>query len=403
MYLTIEPKQLKPAVVVAHAIAGSGNSMMPICKQFFLTASATGLSLCASDGDTSLQYRLAAQVQAPGRALLPAQLFAHLVAEVPAAPLTLILPSPTDPTAAQVRCLQIRANLKLGTMPVEEFPHVVCLDEGCRELFLIDAELLREVIDQVAFAAATTPTHPVLSGIRLALGQGQASFAAADTFRLAVRTIAIPDPTISVELVIPARAVRHLVRLLPASGAVQLALSSDGRQVLFHTPEMDLSTRLIEGTFPNYGGLLTAPVTTRLVARTAALADAVHLMAPFAREHKRQLCLQIQSPQHGKVACVFLEAEAPDLGTNEICLTEAVTVEGPDLCIQVNDHFLAEALAAVPTQEVALEFDGAARPIRIGPVGMPDSISVIMPLTTPTSSSPAPGTATGNAPAGART
>ncbi|HEU5378499.1 MAG TPA: DNA polymerase III subunit beta, partial [Ktedonobacteraceae bacterium] len=289
------------------------------------------------------------------------------------ATVTLMSPSPTDRTALQLLCQHIKANFKQGALPLAEFPLVQVLEEG-EELFALDCELLKEIVEQVAFAASANPSRPVLEGIRVACQHGFATFSAADAFRLSTRTIPIPDQRLTAELLIPASILRILARVLPSSGAVRLGRSRDGRQLLAQTREIDLSSRLLEGTFPDIRSLLTLEASTSVVLPTSALANAVHLMSLFARENKHQLRCTIEAD------ALLLEAEAPDLGANEIRLTEEVTVSGPAVSLLMNHTYMAEALAAVPTQQVALECQDARRPITIKPVGPLDARHIIMPL-----------------------
>ena len=381
MYLTIEPK-IKSAMSAVQSIAG-GKTQMPILQHLLLQAETAQLTMRASNEEMSLRYRVPAPVQAPGSILLPANFFAGLVHDLPQAPLTLITPSPTDATAAHLRCQKVKANVKLGAMSLEEFPAMpIYPDDGGQHLLTMDCELLREVIDQVAFAAAThDSSRPVMEGIHLTVEGGRARFAAADAFRLALRHIAIPDPQLRAEIIISAQSLRALARLLPSSGSVVIALSATESQILFHTPMMDAAMRLIAGTFPAYGTLLVAQPSTRVVVQTQVLAEAVRLSAPFARENGHQLHLRIIPPTPGEAAALVLEAQAPDLGSNEIRLDESLTVEGAAaLTMMVHDTFLAEALAVVPSREVLLELTDARHPIAIKPVGPLDHVSIVMPL-----------------------
>jgi DNA polymerase-3 subunit beta len=282
-------------------------------------------------------------------------------------------PSPTDQTALQLRGPQVKANFKQGALPGEEFPQALRLEEG-EELLTLDCELLKEIIEQVTFAATVNTGHPVLEGVCMACQNGFATFRAADAFRLAVRTIPIADQRITAELLIPATTLRTLARLLPSSGAVRLGRSRDGQQLLVHTREMDLSSRLLAGAFPNISTLLNLETRTSVVLPTSDLANAVHLMAAFARENRHQLRCTVEA------SGLLLEAEAPDLGANEMRLTEAVTVSGPAVTFMVNHTYLAEALAAVPTSQVTVACLDARRPVTLKPVGPLDAQHVIMPL-----------------------
>lgn len=377
MYVTVEPKQIKGAVSALQSVAGS-KTQQPILQQVLLQAEAAQIIARASNEEMSVRYRLPATVQAPGSVLVPASLFASLVQDLPQAPLTIVVPCPTDATAAQLRCRNIHAKVKQGAIPMEEFPRY---PEPGQPLLTIDGELLREVIDQVAYAAATHgSSRPVMEGISLIIGEGQASFAAADAFRLAFRRLAVPDPQVRANLILPAHALRSLARLLPSNGSVCIALSVTGSQVLFHMPQVDVALRLMAGTFPAYGTLLASQPSTRVVVPTQVLAEAMRLTASFTRENGHQLRLHITPAMPGEAAALVLEAQAPDLGTNTIRIEEAVTVDGTALTLLVQDGLLAEALAVVPTREVVLELTDARHPLAIKPASSLAHASVIMPL-----------------------
>lgn len=380
MYITVEPKQLKAAVSALQSASGS-KTQQPILQQMLLEAEASRIIARTANEEMSVRYRLAARVQATGVALLPASFFASLVQDLPPAPLTMAVPGPTDVTAAQLRCRNVQAHVKLAMLPIEEFPSY---PEPGQPLLTIDGELLREVIEQVAYAAAThDSSRPVMEGISLSVEGGQASFAAADAFRLALRRLAIPDPHLRANLILPAHALRALARLLPTGDAVQITLAASGNQVLFQTPQLDAALRLIAGAFPAYGPLLASPSSTRVVVPTHVLAEALRLTAPVARGNGHQLVLRISPAQPGEAAALVLEAQAPDLGTTSIRLEEEVSVEGVGLTLLVQDSFLAEALAVVSARSVLLELSDARHPIVIKPVGPLEQVSIIMPLAVP--------------------
>jgi DNA polymerase-3 subunit beta len=115
-------------------------------------------------------------------------------------------------------------------------------------------ELLREVIGQVVVAAAAEHTNPILQGVLIRLNGTQATFAAIDGYRLAVRSFDLPEPARqTLELVVPARAMLELARTVGDSDSpVALTVTSSGGQVIFHTDTVDFVSRVIEGKFPDY-------------------------------------------------------------------------------------------------------------------------------------------------------
>lgn len=130
----------------------------------------------------------------------------------------------------------------------------------------------------------------------------------------------------------------------------------------------------MEGTFPNVRSLFSLAAPTRVILSSQDLRNALRLMASFARENKHQLRWIVETD------AFLLEAEAPDLGTNEVRLSEGVTISGPTLSLQLNHAYLSDALAAVGTPQVALEMVSERHPVTIKPVGPLDARHIIMPI-----------------------
>jgi DNA polymerase-3 subunit beta len=395
MYLTLAQKDLSRALSLVSSMVGPAtNAQMPVLKHLRLDAESETLVIQAASVDTRVRTRVSAAIQAPGSLLLPIAAFARFISDLPGEPVTLMAPAPTDRMALQLLCQQSKANFKHMDLPLAEFPQAMSLTEG-EELLALDSELFKEMIEQVAFAASSNAVRPVLEGISVVLQNGSATFLAADTFRLALRTIAIPDQRLTASLLIPAPVLRQLARVLPSSGVVHLGRSYDGKQLLVRARDMDLSSRLLEGVYPDVQTLLTLSASTRVVLPTQDVRDAVHLMASFARENKHQLRCTVEETS------LLLEAEAPDVGANEMRLTRDVTINGSGLTLMLNHAYLSEALAAVPTPQVALEFVDTRRPVTIKPVGNLDARHIIMPLVQEAASVPprmTPKSATASAP-----
>lgn len=373
MFFTIAQHDFSRALALASVFAGQRAIQLPILKLLRFDAEPGKLILQAANDDTRVRVQVPAEVQAPGSLLVPAQAFTHLVSDVPPASITVMSPSPTDPTALQLRGPQITASFKQAAFPLDEFPQVTSLAEG-EELLTLDAELLRDLIAQVAPAAASDGSHPVLEAVQVVFQQGQATFTAANAYRLAYRSVPIPDDRLSATLLIPATVLRQLARVLPSSGVVRLGRSRDRRFVLVQTRDMELSSRLLEGTFPNVQPLLSLPASTRVTLSTLDLSNALRLMSSFAQENHHPVRWKVEAD------ALLLEAEAPDVGMSEVRLTEGVSISGPALSVQLNQRYLADALAAVTTPQVVLEMSSERHPITMRPAGPLDTRHIIMPL-----------------------
>jgi DNA polymerase-3 subunit beta len=153
-------------------------------------------------------------------------------------------------------------------------------------------------------------------------------------------------------------------------------------QVLFHTENIDLLSRLIEGTFPNYRQIIPKEHTTRAVVETKEFAAAVKSVIPFARDSSNIARIKIAGGGGEGIepGTFTVEATAEDVGHNVSTINAAV--DGPDQQIIFNVKYLADVLAVISTPEVALEITSAGRPGVIKPVGSADYTYVIMPMST---------------------
>jgi len=237
------------------------------------------------------------------------------------------------------------------------------------------------MINEVAFVAATDDSRPVLTGVLTRLEGEELTFVAADPYRLGIRRGALlgkVDPPI--EVIIPARSLFELARIIGDDDApVDIAITQNKSQVIFHAADVDLVTRLIEGQFPNYRQVIPSSFSTRVVVEREELLKATKLASYFARDAANIVRLQV-TPNDGTPLVV--SANAAEVGDN-VSRVEA-TVEGNAVQIAFNARFLADALSSLTAPEVALELGGALAPGVLKVVGEDTYLHVVMPLRIPT-------------------
>jgi len=160
---------------------------------------------------------------------------------------------------------------------------------------------------------------------------------------------------------------------------VDIAITQNKSQVIFHAADVDLVTRLIEGQFPNYRQVIPSSFSTRVVVEREELLKATKLASYFARDAANIVRLQV-TPNDGTPLVV--SANAAEVGDN-VSRVEA-TVEGNAVQIAFNARFLADALSSLTAPEVALELGGALAPGVLKVVGEDTYLHVVMPLRIPT-------------------
>jgi DNA polymerase-3 subunit beta len=275
-----------------------------------------------------------------------------------------------------VRCGPSNNDIKC--IDAQEFPPMPPSDlEGDLILSVGD---LREMINQVAFAAASDDARPVLTGVLLEVDSGEMTLAAADGFRLSVRRAHLPTPSQApMRAIIPARALAELARAL-ADGeeSVSLTFPPNRGQVIFRSKNIELVSQLIEGSFPDFQGIIPTRHTTRSVLPTATLLKACKAAEIFAREAAHSARVRITPGSELEPGKVEISATAAQTGSNET--TVDATIEGSPIEIAFNVRYLMDVLGVVDTPNVSLETSGASAPGVVRPVGRDDFLHVIMPM-----------------------
>lgn len=362
--------------VVSHAV--SSRSTLPILANILLSTDNGRLRLYATNLEIGINCWIDAEVHEEGTTTVPAKLITDLVNSLPQSSVDIVVPE--DSHTMSIKSMRSSANIK--GMDPSEFP-LSPNTEGSDPAVVVDAAQLKEMIAEVAFAAADDDSRPVLTGVLVQVSTGKMTFAAADAFRLAVRVSALPDDTVlRNDILIPARTLTELSRILPSEGSVQMIVTPNRSQVLFHTENIDLLSRLIEGTFPNFRQIIPKEHTTRAVVETKEFAAAVKSVAPFARDSSNIARIKINGGGGNGIepGALTIEATAEDVGNNVSIINAAV--DGPEQQIIFNVKYLAEVLAVLDTPEVAIEVTSASRPGVVRPVSSADYTYVIMPMST---------------------
>jgi DNA polymerase-3 subunit beta len=216
--------------------------------------------------------------------------------------------------------------------------------------------------------------------VRIALKGDMASFAAADSFRLAFRDITLDEPVATAqEVVIPARTLSTLGKtLVGVERDVEMLIAPSGKQVMFRANGLHLVSRAIDGTYPNIGKYQALAPATVLEIDTKELSKAVELAAYFAASSSNVIRLTLTPEADGK-GTLTLSANAAEVGDNRS--EHDVTIRGTGGRVALNVQFLADGIAAIGTPTVAIYVDSEVEPVVLRGVGGESYAYVAMPMT----------------------
>jgi DNA polymerase III subunit beta len=373
MKLSVKQQDLARGIsTVNHAV--SSRSTLPILANILLTTDNGRLKLSATNLEISINCFVDAEVVEEGSTTVPAKTFSDLVGSLRQSQVELSVPEESH--TINIKGQGTQSTIK--GMDPSEYPQIPNA-EGAEQVINLDAALLKEMIEQVAIAAAEDDSRPVFAGVHVEVAYELVTFAAADAFRLGTRSQKVLYAALNEPILIPAKTLKELARILPSEGNIQMIVTSNRSQVLFHSDNVDLVSRLIEGTFPNFRQIIPTLHTTRAVLDTKEFAAAVKTVVPFARDSSN-ICRVKVTPgaTENEQGTLTIEATAEDVGSN--VSTIAASVDGPDQQSIFNVKYLSDVLSVLDTPEVSLELVSDAKPGVIRPVGGGDYTYVIMPM-----------------------
>lgn len=378
MKIIAQQENLKRALAqVSRAVPGK--PVMPILGNVLIAAEGNQVRLTATDLSVAITVWIGAQVEVEGTALVPASLLADVVGGLPNDKVTLELNPKTQ--VVSVSCA--RFSTQLNGALADDYPTVTLRPPVNAPCITLAVPALREAIPQVACAAADNDARPVLAGVYLRLHGESALLAAADGFRLATKTIALPEPVARQEVIIPAPALRELVGLL-VEGVETVNLSLAGAsggaptQALFTSAQFTLATRLIEGQFPDVERILPKGCTTRAVLDVRELSRAVKLAGLIASVSQNVVKLSLTAGESAQAGMLQLSANAAGVGTNTGSVEGQIAGEGGQIALNVK--YLSEALTVIGTPQVAIEMVTSQAPGVLRPVGQAGYVHLIMPM-----------------------
>jgi DNA polymerase-3 subunit beta len=370
--LSVMQENLARGVAIATR-AVSSRATLPVLANVLLRTEDAGLKLSATNLEIGISCWVPGKIEDEGTLTVPARLFADVVAGLPAG-------DRVDLDVEGGTTLRIRAGryqTHLRGIDAEEFP--VIPSAGDRPTTRVSQKVLRRALAEVTFAAASDESRPILTGVLTHFSADRLTLAAADNYRIAVKTLATLSSVEDTSLVVPARSYSELMRLLSdTDDPVDIMLAQTKGQVIFKVDTTELVSRLIDGQFPNYQQVVPTSHGTRAVVEREDMLKAVRLSALIASSAANVLRLRLGGDEDGTGITI---AAAADIGDTQGDVE--ADVEGDGVSIAFNARYLTEALQNVVADRVALEFSGPLSPGVLKPLDDPDYVHVIMPVRTP--------------------
>lgn len=368
----MQDKLARGISTVSRAVAT--RSTLPVLSNIYMGTENGMIKLAATNLEIGITTWIEAKVEENGATTLPAKTIADLVNQSPPERITLELE--TRNQDLHYRCAAVDSTIK--GIDANEFPIIPTGHDGQR--VVVAAPLFKEMIEQVAFAAATDETRPILTGVMLRFDADRITLAAADGFRLSVRSAHLESGAAqTTTVIVPARTMSEVGRVLGDSeNNVEIIITRDRNQILFHVDNVDVVSQLIEGSFPDVQRLIPQSYATRTTVDTGQLLKATRRAYIFARDAANILRMRISDTEPGMPGTLTLQAEASEVGGN---VEELVaSIEGKAMEAAFNAKYLMDVLNVMRAPQVVIETTSSSTPGVIRPVGGDSFVHVIMPM-----------------------
>jgi DNA polymerase-3 subunit beta len=365
----------KGLATVGRAVAS--RSTLPVLSNILLECDEGRLRLAATNLEVGISCWIGARVDEEGSTTVPARLLTEFINSLPPGQIDMELNERTQ--TLNLKCARYEANIK--GIEASEFPEVPTAESiGGQNTLHLEVETFRRMIDQVVFAAATDETRPILTGVLAKFHQGGLTLAAADGFRLSVASADVGaelDETTSV--IVPARALAELSRVsTDQEDPVEVIITRQRNQILFHLSNTDLVSQLIEGNFPDYNQIVPKSHSTRTNVGTQDLLKAVKVALLFARDAANIIRFNILPGSELSPGQMIITGTSAEFGDNVSELDAGI--EGDEIEIAFNARYMIDALSVVGTAQVVLETSTPSSPGVLRPMDGDSFLCVIMPM-----------------------
>lgn len=337
---------------------------LPVLGSVLITSDGSRLILRATNLECGVEVSLPAKVSQEGVVAVPAPVLHGFLSNAKGKTVT------ANVVGELFKIETERATASIKTISHEDFP--ILPKVSAERSFSVKTGDMMKVIRSVAYCASTSTIKPELQSVLIYGEAGKLTAVATDSFRLAEKTVPLRAGGSVPQLLVPARNAAELMRLLEGQqGDVEIYYNNN--QISTHVGDVYYTSRLIDGTFPNYKQILPKNFTTEVVMLREDLSAALKSLSIFADKFA-QVSVSIEPSKKS----VFLSSRNPDVG--EQTSTVKATISGSAVSMNFNGRYLADSLQAIAGESVRVQSNGAGKPLLINDASDASFFYLAMPM-----------------------
>lgn len=366
MEIKIGQEKLSRALNNVSRVAAGARSALPILNNVLIRVDEGKVTLTTTNLDMAVVSYLPAVSSKNGVVTVPARLMAEFVSNLPKGELV-------DITAEENK-VTIKARGYSSTIngaPADDFPELPEIDDSKTAKFQMGAAEFKEGLTQVMMAASNDMTRPALTGVYFNTFEGAVYLAATDGYRLAERKL-IDKVESEIAAIVPAASLQEVLRSLNDE-ITEIEVLFDESQVRFRLGEIEVTSKLVDGSFPDYRQLIPKETEIQMKLERDELVRVTKLAALFAKEVGGSVVCEAKA-EEGKFT---IASVANELGEN---ISEIKTEVNMDGKVTLNSRFLLDALNALDGKKVELGFSNRLDPVVLRAEGKKNYVHIVMPL-----------------------
>jgi DNA polymerase-3 subunit beta len=361
MKLQVTQENLSRALNNVARVASSKNAL-PILSNVLVKTVDHRVCIAATNLNIAITHYIGSKVSEEGSITVPARLMQDFVSSLPSG----IIDLKVEDTKLKIKADKYNSTIN-GTL-ADDYPVMPRIQDGTT--WSVSAVALKRSLQQVVLAASSDDARPILTAIYFHTADGNLYIAATDSYRLAEKKVIALDH--DVKLLIPASAMQDLLRII-GDDDEEIVVTHDDQQVLFTVGDIELVTRLIDGTYPDYRKLIPSSFTTSAELQKSELVNITKVSSLFARESAGSVTLELDEDEKQ----ISIRSIASQLGENTATATAEVSGTAS---ITLNSRYILDALGVIGDADIRIGFNGKLEPCVIRGTKDQDYLHLIMPL-----------------------
>jgi DNA polymerase III subunit beta len=370
MKISLLQENLNPALAMVSRFVAT-RAQLPILSHILFSTDSGRLKLSATNLEMGINYWIGGKISTEGSFAVPAKEITEFVSYLPSGKLDLSL----NPQSL-LEISSPKTSSTFATSPTSDYPAIAIINP--KTAIDISLKAFSSAISEVAFAASTDDSRPVLTAVLCTFTTTSLKLVATDGFRLSIKEILLSDPITlpddvdNLTFLIPSKSLFEVAKITKTNDKLKFGLSTDSNQLVFVVPDIELTSRLIEGDFPDYQRIVPSAFSTTINLSKDEFAQSIKIASVFARESANVVKISIKNNQ------IEVSANAVQVGQNKV--TVDAKIAGEPLEVAFNYKFITDFIGICQGENLTISLNEPLTPGLFQDSTNPTLTHIIMPV-----------------------